>query len=130
MRRLDGITDSTNMSLSKLGVDDGQGGLACCSPRGRKESDTTEQLNWSDRLRNEINNALTSHHSSLKISFEYFSKAHMKLMRIQNTYQPFHCQEWHNLTEERVTEIFTKQTMKICTNSPLGQILLILVFFP
>ena len=24
---------------------DGQGSLACCSPRGHKESDTTEQLN-------------------------------------------------------------------------------------
>ena len=30
-----------------LGVGDGQGSLACCSPWGRKESDTTEQLNWS-----------------------------------------------------------------------------------
>ena len=29
-----------------LGVGDGQGGLACCGSRGRKESDTTEQLNW------------------------------------------------------------------------------------
>ena len=28
--------------------DDGQGGLACCSPWGRKESDTTEQLNWTE----------------------------------------------------------------------------------
>ena len=28
-----------------LGVGDGQGSLACCSPWGRKESDTTEQLN-------------------------------------------------------------------------------------
>ena len=27
------------------GVGDGQGGLACCSPCGCKESDTTEQLN-------------------------------------------------------------------------------------
>ena len=27
------------------GVDDGQGGLACCSPWGCKESDTTERLN-------------------------------------------------------------------------------------
>ena len=26
------------------GVGDGQGSLACCSPWGRKESDTTEQL--------------------------------------------------------------------------------------
>ena len=29
-----------------LGVGDGQGGLVCCSPWGRKESDTTERLNW------------------------------------------------------------------------------------
>ena len=29
-----------------LGVGDGQGGLVCCSPRGFKESDMTEQLNW------------------------------------------------------------------------------------
>ena len=29
-----------------LGVGDGQGGLACCSPWGCKELDTTERLNW------------------------------------------------------------------------------------
>ena len=45
MRWLDGITDLMDMSLSKLGVSDGQGGLARCSPWGRKESDTTERLN-------------------------------------------------------------------------------------
>ena len=28
-----------------LGVGDGQGSLACCSPRGRKEVDMTERLN-------------------------------------------------------------------------------------
>ena len=28
-----------------LGVGDGQGGLACCSPLGCEESDTTERLN-------------------------------------------------------------------------------------
>ena len=28
------------------GVGDGQGGLACCDSWGRKELDTTEQLNW------------------------------------------------------------------------------------
>ena len=27
------------------GLGDGQGGLACCGSWGRKESDTTEQLN-------------------------------------------------------------------------------------
>ena len=30
------------------GVDDGQGGLACCDSWGRKESDTTERLNWTE----------------------------------------------------------------------------------
>ena len=32
-------------SEQALGTGDGQGSLACCSPRGRKESDTTERLN-------------------------------------------------------------------------------------
>ena len=31
-----------------LRVGDRQGGLACCSPLGCKESDTTEPLNWTD----------------------------------------------------------------------------------
>ena len=48
MRWLDGITDTMDMSLSKLGVGDGQGGLECCSSRGCKELDTTERLNWTD----------------------------------------------------------------------------------
>ena len=46
MRLFRGITDSMDMSLSKLlGVGDGQGGLACCSPWGLRESDMTEWLN-------------------------------------------------------------------------------------
>ena len=30
------------------GVGDGQGSQACCSPWGRKESDTIERINWTD----------------------------------------------------------------------------------
>ena len=47
MRRLDSITNSMDVTLSKLtlGVGDGQRSLECCSPWGRKELDTTEQLN-------------------------------------------------------------------------------------
>ena len=37
-------------SEQTLGVGDGQGGLACCSPWGRNESDMTERLNWTEPL--------------------------------------------------------------------------------
>ena len=42
-----------------LGVAEGQGGLACCSPWGHKESDTTERLN--------------NHHHHQDVGFSYFS---------------------------------------------------------
>ena len=48
MKWLKGITDSMVLSLSKLWEMDGQGGLACCSPWGRRELDTTEPLNWTE----------------------------------------------------------------------------------
>ena len=44
-----------------MGVGDGQGGLACCSPWGCKESDMTEWLNWTD--------IPTGHFSSLVTGF-------------------------------------------------------------
>ena len=40
MRRLDGITDSMDVSLSR--VVNGQGSVTCCSPWGHKELYTTE----------------------------------------------------------------------------------------
>ena len=41
MRWLDGIKESMDMSLSKLGESEGQGSLACCGPWGCKELDMT-----------------------------------------------------------------------------------------
>ena len=49
-----------------LGVGDGQGGLECCSSRGHKESDTTEQLNWTE-LKNILNCAYLSSPFSLSV---------------------------------------------------------------
>ena len=36
------------------GVGDGQGGLVCCNPWGRKELDTTEWLNWTNIAQHKI----------------------------------------------------------------------------
>ena len=42
MRWLDGIIDSDGPEFEQIqGDSEGQGSLACCSPWGRKESDTT-----------------------------------------------------------------------------------------
>ena len=49
IRWLDGFTDSMDMSLGRVReLVMGQGGLACCSSWGRKESDMTGWLNWTD----------------------------------------------------------------------------------
>ena len=45
MRWMDGIMDSKDLSLNKLGHSEGQGGLLCWTSCGCAESDMTEQLN-------------------------------------------------------------------------------------
>ena len=62
---MDGITDSMAMNLSKLQemVKDREV-WPCCSPRGRKESDTTE------RLKNYIlNQEFRERRNTIKIKF-------------------------------------------------------------
>ena len=46
---------------------DGQGSLACYSPRGHKESDTTEQLNWLNWI-----SVHSSHRNLLKLLNPHF----------------------------------------------------------
>ena len=52
MRQLDGITDSMSLSFEQT-LGGGQGSLACWSPWGRKQLDTTDWLNWTELLNNE-----------------------------------------------------------------------------
>ena len=56
-----------------LGVGDGQGGLACCDSWGRKESDTTEWLNWLTEGQTELQSILNnSFLDSSDMDFSYF----------------------------------------------------------
>ena len=51
MRWLDGITNLIDVEFEWTpGVGDGQGGLACCDSWGRKKSDMTQRLNWTELI--------------------------------------------------------------------------------
>ena len=43
------------------GVGDGRGGLPCCNSWGRKESDTTERLNWTELIPHQSSKAMLYH---------------------------------------------------------------------
>ena len=49
------------------GASDGQGGLACCDSWGRKESDTTEQLNWTELCSMYLIDMIVKQHGCQKI---------------------------------------------------------------
>ena len=49
-----GLSDSMGREFEGAPADgEGQGSLACCSPRGHEESDATEQLNWTANVKRE-----------------------------------------------------------------------------
>ena len=73
-RWLNGIMDSMDMSLSKHpGDGERQGSLVCCSSLGRKEVDTTEQMN----------NSIQSHRHLF-----CFTHFHSKVIFSERTYIP------------------------------------------
>ena len=55
-----------------LGVGDGQGGLACCSPWGHRESDTTEHLNWTELMWEKVTEQLNLSWVDFKEKMEIF----------------------------------------------------------
>ena len=99
MRWLDGITDSMDMSLSRLPeVGDGQGSLVYCSPRGQKESVTTEWLNWAELsllLRVLIRSPQKETGDSLNITFTWVILTRFgNLKRIKIVTKPFNTEIW------------------------------------
>ena len=76
-----------------LGVGDGQGSLAWSSPWGHKQSDMTEQLNWTDMymysdsfcFRVETNTTLRSNYTPIEINFKklcLYYETSIKIRRI------------------------------------------------
>ena len=56
------------------GIGGGQGSLACCSPRGRKESDMTEWLKWTDETFTKIDHMLNHKIILTEIQFLLYLK--------------------------------------------------------
>ena len=67
MRWLDGITNSMDMGLGGLQELVMDRGLVCCSSWDPKESDTTEQLNWTEHMLKGCFNVLWGEFFSFKL---------------------------------------------------------------
>ena len=64
------LRSTTRLLLfTSAGVCDGQGGLACCDSWDRKESDTTDWLDWTDPLLVSITPLSRLHHPHISSSF-------------------------------------------------------------
>ena len=61
------------------GVSDGQGGLACCDSWGRKESDTTERLNWNELIHIYIYIYTHTHRLIDFLTFSYHKSSFFKV---------------------------------------------------
>ena len=108
------------------GVCDGQGGLACCSPWGRKDSDTTQQWNW--RLTKMLN--VTEWMMQIKtIMSHYYTPSIKKLLissswvgyRTARTFIPamkYHC--W-NITGGSDIAKWYNQCGKLATSDKVKQ---------
>ena len=87
-RWLDGITYSMTQVWVNSGSCDGQRGLVCCSPWGRKESDMMERLNWTELKH--------SSYASIQIinvdlsGFTFFLKTMSGILVLGTTSNPTH----------------------------------------
>ena len=82
-----------------LGVGDGQGGLACCDSWGRKESDTTEQLNWT-----ELKSLLIKGSTYKDTTIQENHKGQYDILGWVITEICCHTENWRNMREELLLE--------------------------
>ena len=90
VRWLDGITDSMDISLGKLRIGDGQGGLACCDSWGRKESETTLESpldckEIQQAILKEISPGISLEGMMLKLKLQYFDHLMRRVDSLEKT---------------------------------------------
>ena len=78
------------------GDGDGQGGLACCDSWGRKESDTTERLNWTELNWTDIS-WLVGCRAGISMGFSFLPSKHKKEEAKGTAY-------WRNLSQRKSKE--------------------------
>ena len=92
------------------GVGDGQGGLACCDSWGRKESDTTEWLNWTELIRRVVmtgNSALWDICLNLSAEIESTREGKDKENLLQGQFMFEQCDRGGGLVKD--IDIFSQQ---------------------
>ena len=71
-----------------LGVSDGQGSRACCSPWGRKELDRTEQPNWM-KLRSWDHQNVRCHQEASVFSSNHYTRHWLRSLPMTAAHKPF-----------------------------------------
>ena len=85
-----------------LGVDDGQGGLICCSSWGCKESDMPERLNWTELNLSTYLSIFQSIHLPIYLLPIYLP---MYLIQSFKSRKSFHSSRWMDLEEFILKEV-------------------------
>ena len=112
-----------------LGVGDGQGGLACCSPWGCKESDTSERLNWTS----DCCQAKISEYKMRQTRRQYLSPKDKYLILILVPWQPEFGKEgamwkftffsWPGTTDRDLVELTLVKILPFCQLLPVPECL-------
>ena len=91
------------------GVGDGQGGLVCCGSWGCKESDMTEQLNWT-----ELKMQISSMNSEGILSDDVYPMTSSTLVSWQSSTFTLHRPSHTHLADQKVGQVIESFFIGIC----------------